>query len=235
MSSEAPAGKKLPVLKLAVAAVLVLAVLVSVLLRSDPKALLAQGTALWEQVKTAVQEAGPFVFFSAMAILPGLGAPMLAFSLPAGELFGPTLGMPMVVFWTLVATTLNLLLTYAVARRGLRPVLQALVKRLGYKLPEVESGDAIDLIVIVRLTPGVPFVVQNYLLGLTEIPAVRYVTVSCLLVLPQAVAFVIFGQALMSGQGKLVLAAVGLLAVVSAGTHMMRRHYGAKRKLAAKS
>jgi uncharacterized membrane protein YdjX (TVP38/TMEM64 family) len=234
MSSEAPAGKKLPVLKLAVAAVLVLAVLVAVLLSGDTQGLLAQGTALWERVMTAVREAGPFAFFSAMAILPGLGAPMLAFSLPAGKFFGETLGMPMVVFWTLVATTVNLLLTYAVARRGLRPVLQALVQRLGYQLPKVESGDAIDLIVLVRLTPGVPFVVQNYLLGLTEIPAVRYLTVSCLLVLPQAVAFVIFGNALMSGQGRLVLAAVGLLAAVSAGTHLVRRHYGAKRKQAPK-
>lgn len=234
MSSDAASGKKLPVLKLAVVAVLVLVVVGAVLLSGDPKALLAQGKELWSQLMETVRATGPLAYFSAMAILPGLGAPMLTFSLPVGSIFGPTLGMPMVVFWSLVATTVNLVLTYALARRGLRPVLNGLVKRLGYKLPEVESGDVIDLIVILRLTPGIPFLVQNYLLGLADVPPGRYLTVSCLLVLPQAMAFVLFGNALMSGQGRLVLVAIGVLAVVSAGTHLVRRHYGAKRKLAAK-
>ena len=234
MSSDATSGKKLPVLKLAVAAVLVLVVVGAVLLSGDPKALLAQGKELWSQVMETVRTAGPLAYFSAMAILPGLGAPMLTFALPVGSIFVPTLGMPMVVFWSLVATTVNLVLTYALARRGLRPVLNGLVKRLGYKLPEVESGDVIDLIVILRLTPGIPFLVQNYLLGLADVPPGRYLTVSGLLVLPQATAFVLFGNALMSGQGRLVLVAIGVLAVVSAGTHLVRRHYGAKRKNAAK-
>jgi uncharacterized membrane protein YdjX (TVP38/TMEM64 family) len=230
MSSDATSGKKLPVLKLAVAAGLVLVVAGALLLSSDPKVLLAQGKELWGQLMETVRAAGPLAFFSAMAILPGLGAPMLAFSVPVGSFFGPTLGMPLVVFWSLVATMLNLVLTYGLARRGLRPPLNALVKRLGYKLPEVESGDVVDLIVILRLTPGIPFLVQNYLLGLADVPVGRYLGVSSLLVLPQATAFVLFGNALMSGQGTLILTAVGLLAAVMAGTHLVRRHYSAKRK-----
>src|SRR5258705_2504519 len=46
--------------------------------------------------------------------------------------------------------------------------------RSGYKLPEVAAGDATDLIVLVRVTPGVPFPVQNYLLGLAQVPVVKY-------------------------------------------------------------
>lgn len=182
----------------------------------------------------AVRAAGPLAFFSAMAIFPGLGAPMLAFSLPVGTIFGPTLGMPLVVFWSLVATVVNMTLTYALARRGLRPVLAALVRRLGYQLPQVESGDLTDLIVILRLTPGIPFLVQNYLLGLADVPAGRYLKVSSLFVLPQATAFVLFGNALMSGQGKLILATVGLLIALAAGTHLVRRHYGAKARSGGK-
>ncbi len=235
MSKQAASGKKIPVLKLAVAAVVVLAVAGALLLSGDPKALLAQGKEWYDRAMDAVREAGPLAFFTAMAIFPGLGAPMLAFSLPVGRIFGPTLGMPMVVFWSLVATLVNMTITYALARRGLRPVLGAVVKRLGYKLPEIESGDIVDLIVILRLTPGIPFLVQNYLLGLADVPAGRYLTVSSLLVLPQATAFVLFGNALLSGQGRLVLIAIGVLAVVTAGTHLVRRHYGAKRKIAVKS
>lgn len=234
MSTDAAPGKKLPVLKLAVAAVLVLAVIAAVLLSGDPKALLAQGKEWYGRAMDAVRAAGPLAFFSAMAILPAFGVPMLTFSLNAGAAFGAQLGMPMVVVWSLVATTANLLLTYTLARRGLRPVLEALVKRLGYKLPEVESGDVMDLIIILRVTPGVPFFVQNYLLGLAEVPVGRYVAISCAIALPYAAAFVLFGNALVSGQGKLVLALVGLLAALGAGTQLVRRHYGAKRKNAAK-
>lgn len=235
MSTDAPAVKKLPLLKLVVAAAVVLAVVGAVVLSNDPRALLAQGKEWYGQAMEAVRRAGPLAFFSAMAIFPACGVPMLTFSLPVGLVFGPTLGMPMVVVWSLVAMTVNLSLTYVLARRGLRPVLEALVKRLGYKLPEVESGDVLDLIVILRVTPGIPFFVQNYLLGLAEVPAGRYFTVSCLIALPYCAAFVMFGEALMTGQGKLLLALLGVLVALVAGTHLVRRHYGAKRKNASKA
>lgn len=234
MSKDAASGKKIPVLKLAVAAVLVLVVAGALLLSGDPKALLAQGKEWVGRAMDAVRDAGPLAFFSAMAIFPAFGVPMLTFTLTVGSAFGPTLGMPMVVVWSLVAMVVNLTLTYALARRGLRPVLEALVKRLGYKLPEVESGDVLDLIVILRVTPGIPFFVQNYLLGLAEVPAGKYFVVSCLIALPYCAAFVLFGNALMTGQGKLLLTLVGVLVALVAGTHFVRRHYGAKRKVAAK-
>jgi uncharacterized membrane protein YdjX (TVP38/TMEM64 family) len=91
-----------------------------------------------------------------------------------------------------------------------------------------------DLIVILRVTPGIPFFVQNYLLGLAEVPAGRYFAVSCAIALPYCAAFVLFGNALMTGQGKLLLALVGVLVALVAGTHLVRRHYGTKRKNAAK-
>jgi uncharacterized membrane protein YdjX (TVP38/TMEM64 family) len=232
MSTDAASGKKLPVLKLAVAAVVVLGVAGALLLSGDPRALLAQGKEWVARAMDAVRAAGPFAFFAAMAVFPACGVPMLTFSLTVGSAFGPSLGMPMVVVWSLVAMVVNLTLTYGLARRGLRPLLEALVKRLGYKLPEVESGDVLDLIIILRVTPGIPFFVQNYLLGLAEVPAGKYFAVSCLIALPYCAAFVLFGNALVSGQGKLVLALVGLLAALAAGTQLVRRHYGEKRKSA---
>jgi uncharacterized membrane protein YdjX (TVP38/TMEM64 family) len=233
--SEAPSGKKLPVLKLVLAAGLVLVIGTVLLLSNDPRALIEQGRTLVGRALDAVRGAGPLAFFTAMAVFPAVGVPMLTFSLTVGSAFGPSLGMPMVVVWSLVAMAVNLTITYALARRGLRPVLEALVRRMGYKLPEVESGDVVDLIVILRVTPGIPFFVQNYLLGLAQVPAGRYFAVSCAIALPYCAAFVLFGNALMTGQGRLVLAAIGLLAALAAGTHMVRRHYSAKRRAAAKS
>ena len=93
---------------------------------------------------------------TAMALLPALGFPVLAFGLTAGPAFSARLGMGTVVALALTAVTVNFLLTYALARRALRPLLQKLMNRFGYKLPEVEAGDAGDLVLILRLTPGIP-------------------------------------------------------------------------------
>ena len=129
----------------------------------------------------------------------------------------------------IAAITFNLTVTYWLARRWLRPLLTRLVARLGYKLPEVESGDATDLIILLRVTPGPPFFVQNYLLGLAEVPFGRYLVISCAVQWSFNVAFMLFGDALSQGRGKMAVIAIGLLAALVVGTHLVRRHLGQNR------
>ena len=215
--------KKLPVAKLTFVLVLALAAAGLLLRGYDWRALFDQGMAL-------IRGAGPVAFFTAMTILPALGVPTLAFSLTAGPVFGDRLGMGTVVFLSSIALTGNLVLAYAMARMGLRPLLEKLINRLGYKLPQAEAGDATDLIVILRVTPGIPFCVQNYLLGLAEIPFGKYFIVSTILALPQNAGFVLFGDALLHGKGKMVLVTGGLLVALVAVTHLVRKHYGRKKK-----
>ena len=135
--------------------------------------------ALKERVLAALQRAGPWAFFSAMALLPAAGAPMGVFSLAAGPAFAARMGMVGVVAAGLTALTVNLLLTYWLARQALRPALTRLVERLGYRIPQLDAKDMTDLIVLLRVTPGPPFFVQNYLLGLADAPFVKYVAISC--------------------------------------------------------
>ena len=51
---------------------------------------------LIEKVMSVIRDAGPFAFFAAMAILPGLGVPVMPFHLTAGSAFGEQLGMPLI-------------------------------------------------------------------------------------------------------------------------------------------
>ena len=96
-------------------------------------------------------------------------------------MFGERLGMGEGVgASSLAAVTVNLLLTYWLARRALRPWLARLLPRLGYALPQVAAADMTDLIVILRVTPGPPFFVQNYLLGLADRPVWRGTSASFL-------------------------------------------------------
>jgi uncharacterized membrane protein YdjX (TVP38/TMEM64 family) len=160
-----------------------------------------------------------------MALAPACGVPMLAFSLPVVSLFAPRFGTPAVVAMALGAMTANYVITYGLARRGLRPILEQIVTRLGYKLPQVESGDAVDLVVLMRVTPGIPFFMQNYLAGLAEVPFGKYFVVSLIITWPINTAFMLFGDALLHGKGKLALLGLCAVLALSAGTHLVRKHY----------
>jgi len=188
--------------------------------------------ALVGKVVAVVSGLGPWVFFTAMALLPAVGAPTLAFTLIAGSAFGERMGMTGVVAAGIAATVVNLSLTYWLARWIFRRWVALLLGRLGYKMPQVDRADSTDLIVIFRVTPGIPFFVQNYLLGLADAPVGRYFAISCMLTAPQCAAFIVFGNALLHGRGERIFVTLLLVVALTAATHLVRRHYG-RRKAAA--
>lgn len=222
MAESAPRPNRPLLLKLIAAGVGVLVVAALVARGLDLKGLLAQGLAL-------IRDAGPVAFFGAMALLPAFGVPLSPFSLTAGSVFAASLGMPLVIGLALAAISFNILFSYFLARRAFRPLLEKLVVRLGYKLPAVAADDATDLIILLRVTPGVPFPVQNYLLGLAQVPVVRYAVISFAVQWSFNTAFILFGDALLHGKGKLALLGLGGLAALTAGTHLVRKHYGRKK------
>ena len=231
MSSSEVSGekKKLPLKQLAVGALVGGAIGVAVVYFVGWRVALDAALQLKTAVVGRMSAAGPVVFFSAMAVLPGLGVPNSPFALAAGPVFGERLGLPVVTMLGLAAITFNLTLTYWLARRWLRPLCARLLARFGYTLPAVEKGAVTDLIVLIRVTPVVPFFVQNYLLGLADVPFVRYLWVSVAIQGSLNVAFILFGDALNQGRGKVALTAALLIAMLAVGTHLLRNHYGAKK------
>jgi uncharacterized membrane protein YdjX (TVP38/TMEM64 family) len=222
MSSEPVAVKKKPpLLKIFIIAVVVGAVAVFFVHGVNARAWIDHGM-------TMIRDGGPWVFFLAMALTPAVGVPLSVFTLTAGPVFAPKLGMTLVVVLSLLAITINFIFTYALARRALRPWLEKLMTRLGYKLPQVAPGEMKDLAIIVRVAPGLPFFAQNYLLGLAGVPFTTYLTVSCIISWVYATAFVLFGDALIHGKGRMGLIAGSLLIVAIVITHWARKHYSKK-------
>jgi uncharacterized membrane protein YdjX (TVP38/TMEM64 family) len=222
MVEAAPRNNRALFLKLGAVALVLLVAGVLVARGLDLKALVQSGLDL-------IRGAGPVTFFSAMALLPALGAPILAFSLSAGPAFADRLGIGTVVALAMLALLVNIALSYFLASRALRPLLEKLFVRLGYKLPEVEAGDATDLIVLLRVTPGIPFCVQNYLLGLARVPFGKYLGISCAIMWAFNVAVILFGDALLHGKGKVAFLALSLFLALTAGTHLVRKHLGRKK------
>lgn len=222
MLSEAlPAKKKIQRLKLAILAIVATTVL---LLALRGVSVLELG----QRGMVAIRDAGPGVYFVAMALLPAVGVPMLTFTLTAGPMFGERLGIGTVVVLSLAAITVNFILTYFLARHAMRPVLEKLMTRFGYELPKIEEGDVTDVTIIVRVTPGIPFFAQNYLLGLASVPFGKYLMLTCIFTWGLSAAFVLFGDALMRGEGKMTLITTSLLIAATAATHLTRRHYSKK-------
>jgi len=191
--------------------------------------IVAVGKGLVDRVADWSRTVGPIPFFVAMALLPAAGFPIMFFSLSAGVLFVPQIGLGWAITGALTSLGINISLTYWLARYALRPLLEGLVRKLGYGLPQVAKENQMSLTLLCRITPGPPFFVQNYLLGLAKIPFWTYLWVSWLISATYSVAMVVFGDSLMHGSGKVIFFAVSIFIAISLVIKWVRRRYTQKK------
>lgn len=123
------------------------------------------------------EEISPWLFVLCMSVLPVIGFPIAAFYLFAGMAFG---------FWEawlycLVSLVVNMSLSYLVARYLLRDSATRLIQKAGYEPSKLSEMNQIRLIFLLRVVPGAPFPVQNYLLAVLGIPFGTYLILSLLL------------------------------------------------------
>lgn len=211
-------------IKLAVLAVVGAAAGVLVLRGVDLRGWIDQGIAF-------VQQLGPITFFSAMALLPAFGMPLSPFTLTAGSVFAPTIGWPAVLVATWSALVVNVAITYVGARWVARPWLEKLVLKLGYRWPEVRAENYWDITILARVTPGPPFFLQSAMLGLARIPFRIYLVGSSVIASIYGTVFVVFGEALIAGRGKMILVGISALVALSVGAHLLKNHLNRKKKL----
>jgi uncharacterized membrane protein YdjX (TVP38/TMEM64 family) len=217
-TEETRATRKLPVLKVAVFLAVVAAAGFLALRGVDYRALAERGMAL-------IRGAGPWTFFLSIAVLPALGAPLSAFTIVAGEAFGPRMTTPGVIAAASAAIAVNLALTYWLARYALRPLLLAIAQRYGYSVPKVSAANALSITLMLRLTPGPPFFMQSYILGLAEAPFRMYMLISWICIMPWTIALVILGKGVFNGDFKVIIYGVGIVVAASAAFHLVRKRY----------
>lgn len=228
-----PPKKKLPLAKLALVAAVGLVVVAIVLYFVGWRTAIDETKRIFASFVALVADAGPALFFGAMALLPAVGAPMSVFAATGGLVFREQLGFPLTLTLGLAAFLVNITVSYWLARRWLRPLLTRWLERFGYGLPQVQPADMTDFIVLLRVTPGPPFFVQNYLLGLADAPFGRYMAISTATQGVLVVGFMVFGEALNQGRGKMILFAVLLLVALIVGIHLVRKHMAKKKAAAA--
>jgi uncharacterized membrane protein YdjX (TVP38/TMEM64 family) len=163
------------------------------------------------------------LFYAAMALLPSAGVPISLFTITAGEAFAPQMGMGVVIAITLVILAFNLALTYWLARYALRPLLIRLLNRYGYEVPRVTPQNALAVTLVMRLTPGVPYAIQGYVLGVAEVPFVLYMVVSWLAQMPWAIGCLVLGQGLLKGNFMVAAKGVGVIVVATVAVQWLRK------------
>ncbi len=176
-----------------------------------------------------LRSTGPVVFFLAMAVLPSLGVPVTLFYLAAASAFAAQLTLAGVLAASGAALAVNLALSYWLARYGLRPWLEAQIRKTKYRIPQIAPSEHAEITLIIRITPGPPFALQGILLGLAEVKFFTYMWISWVVAFALASGMIVFGDAILHGKGRLAFFGLSAIVGVSMIVHFLRRHYGKKR------
>jgi uncharacterized membrane protein YdjX (TVP38/TMEM64 family) len=134
----------------------------------------------------------PLAFMAAHIVVTVLPFPRTAFTLAAGLLFGPVLGVTLAVTASTASAVIALVLVRAAGWQLSRLVRHQTVENLDARLRDRGWIAVISL----RLIPAVPFSVLNYAAGASAIRVLPYTLATLVGVLPGTAAVVILGDAL---------------------------------------
>lgn len=170
-------------------------------------------------------EANPIALLAAVATLPGIGFPISPLLLLFGVVLAPKYGMPTACALGILAQSFCTTWTYLLASGPLRDVLRRIVSRRR-ELPQLTERNALRLGLILRITPGVPYALQNVVLGILGMRLKPYLLVSIPISGLWTIGFIVTGGALFEGRTGLAIFGVLLLIVLVIATRMIQQKTG---------
>ena len=168
---------------------------------------------------------GVFIFAIILIVMTFFPAPDWPLPVAAGYVYG---------FWAFPLTYASIafasVLAFLAARYLLRDKIRSLLnRRPKYRsLDKAVADDGWQVVVLMRLSPIVPFNLQNYALGVTAIPFLQYLTATLIGIVPGIAIYVyfgIFGKGLGNGLSVLdwVMFGLGVLATVALAVLVARK------------
>ena len=172
----------------------------------------------------------PGLLFLALVFLPGLPIPTSALLFTAGVVWRQRTVMACAL--CIFAMALNLTWTYWLAAGPARRLVEKVLRATAIKIPDLPQGDHLKLILVLKLTPGIPFFVQNYLLGFLRAPFRLYLPISILCNGIIGTGVVLSGVGLADGKLMPAITGISLIALGAVLTQLIRG-WLAKRKRVA--
>jgi uncharacterized membrane protein YdjX (TVP38/TMEM64 family) len=164
----------------------------------------------------------PLAFLGAHMVITVFPIPRTAFTLAAGLLFGPLLGITLAVTASTVSALLALLMVRAAGWQFSRLVSHPTLDSLDVRLRQRGWPAILSL----RMIPAVPFSVLNYAAGASAVRPVPYTLATLVGLLPGTSAVVVLGDALTGNVDPLLV----LVSLCTAGlgvaglVYEIRRH-----------
>ncbi|MDG1138471.1 MAG: hypothetical protein P8N49_03000 [Opitutales bacterium] len=152
---------------------------------------------LWYEFRDILVNHGLILFLS-IAILPGFILPVAPLLTLAG-LWAEQHGPWEACFFCLLALIINLTWTYWLARGPARSLIQGLLGKTKFNLPPTPPANLVHWALILRLTPGVPFIFSNYGLGILQMPFLKYLILSVPIIGVTACGYVLAFAGIFSG------------------------------------
>jgi uncharacterized membrane protein YdjX (TVP38/TMEM64 family) len=170
----------------------------------------------------AYLEAHPILLVVVLATLPGIGCPMSPLLIIFGIVMVPRFGLPATCAIGIAATSFCSIWTYALASGPLRVFLK---KHLLNKwaIPEFSDSNALRLGIIMRITPGIPYPVQNVALGVMGMRFKTYLLASLPAQSLYTIGFIVTGGALFEGRAGLAITAVLFLIIIILVTRILNK------------
>jgi uncharacterized membrane protein YdjX (TVP38/TMEM64 family) len=163
----------------------------------------------------------PWLLFGALVVLPALPIPTGLLLVLTGTVLRERPVAACLI--CLVALALNMSWTYWLAAGFGRRLIIRLLAWMEMKLPQLHSDNQLWIILVVRLTPGFPFFVQNYILGLLRVPFRHYLGVSLACNGILSIGVVLGAAGLADGSWMPLVAGIGFLVC---GTILLQRIRG---------
>ncbi|MGA7879012.1 MAG: VTT domain-containing protein [Desulfoferrobacter sp.] len=153
------------------------------------------------------------VFFRGLALVPLFGVPVT----PLLVLAGATFELWPALAGCALAIAVNLTLSYLLARLLLRNWLLRMAVRRQYELPSIGSRSRLTVLLLVRITPGPPLALKNYVGALIDAPFAAYLAIYWTTTMICALGLLVLGDSLSSAsklEGAVAIALLGAVLVV---------------------
>ena len=155
----------------------------------------------------------PLLAYFAVLITGGLPIPLSPVLILAAGIYTNLYGLPTALLLCYSAMALNMIWTYFVSAYPMRSLFESIIHRFATKLPEIPHHHKTKVALVIRITPGIPFFLQNYFLGVSRVPFGKYLIISLSIQAFYTSAFVIGGGAVFQGKAGLALTAVAIFVI----------------------
>ncbi len=167
-----------------------------------------------------LRQTHPAVFFLLLAVLPAFGVPVSLFYLVSA-----VYGIGFSLISTAAALAANLVLIYWLGVGVFHPFIERLIRRTRYSVPRVSPSNYSKITLMVRITPGLPYFIQGYLLAMGGIPFGIYFIISWVVQMCYATAIIILGKSAFQGESGMAVLGICLFLVLVIAGKIIRDRY----------